>query len=132
MARAVLEGVALGYRSLADTLGLLPNDTTGSGAPPPLLPMVGGGAKSALWTKILADVMGCPILPLPDTDAVAARGCAAPALAALGLWGANGAPPEGFFPVSPSGKNGPGPALQPVPPPCSRDRSIDSVCGHGP
>uniref|UniRef100_A0A061QQB8 Glycerol kinase n=1 Tax=Tetraselmis sp. GSL018 TaxID=582737 RepID=A0A061QQB8_9CHLO len=87
LCRAVLEGVALGYRALAETLGLSQDG---------VLPMVGGGARSHLWTQIMADALGRPVLPLEDADAVAARGCAAEAFAWAGSWPGR-RPPREFF-----------------------------------
>ena len=72
MCRAVLEGVAYNYRTLSNSLGM---DTTGVIDEP--LPMVGGGARSKLWTSTIADVLRRPIAPTSDAASVAARGCAA-------------------------------------------------------
>ena len=64
------------------------------------LPMVGGGARSKLWTSTIADVLRRPIAPTSDAASVAARGCAAGAFRYLRLWeGADGdLPPDGYFP----------------------------------
>ena len=69
MARAVLEGVAFGYRSLADALGPVPYQSKGSddGSRQLMMlgramPLVGGGAKSELWTQASCNdgcVNGC-------------------------------------------------------------------------
>ena len=95
MCRAVLEGVAYNYRTLSNSLGM---DTTGVIDEP--LPMVGGGARSKLWTSTIADVLRRPIAPQSDAGSVAARGCAAGAFQYLRLWeGADGdLPPDGYFP----------------------------------
>ena len=95
MCRAVLEGVAYNYRTLSNSLGM---DTTGVIDEP--LPMVGGGARSKLWTSTIADVLRRPIAPKSDAGSVAARGCAAGAFQYLRLWeGADGdLPPDGYFP----------------------------------
>lgn len=82
-------------------------------SPSPLV-LVGGGARSRLWTQTLADVLGRPIKPVADSSTVAARGCAAGAFQYLGLWGveegsrdscgvsasrhAAAPPPAGYFP----------------------------------
>jgi xylulokinase len=50
-ARAVLEGVAYGFR---DLFGLL----DGFGAPANEIRAIGGGVKSALWRQIIADTVG--------------------------------------------------------------------------
>ena len=51
MARAVLEGCAFAMRDVVERL-------TELGVPARSLLLVGGGAKSALWTRIRADVTG--------------------------------------------------------------------------
>ncbi|MBS1677375.1 MAG: xylulokinase [Actinobacteria bacterium] len=55
MTRAVLEGVAF---SLRDGLAIM----AGLGVPDGPARAVGGGARSAVWTRILADVLGRPIV----------------------------------------------------------------------
>jgi xylulokinase len=55
MARAVLEGVAFNLRIILDAF-------RDQGAPIAALRLIGGGARSALWRQILADVFGLPIL----------------------------------------------------------------------
>ncbi|MFQ1020727.1 xylulokinase [Tardisphaera saccharovorans] len=54
MARAVLEGVAYGLR---DSFELM----TAMGVTPSEFRIMGGGSKSPLWRKIIADVFGRPI-----------------------------------------------------------------------
>ena len=108
--RAVLEGVAYNYRSLADAVAA-PNDEGPSALCP--MPFLGGGANSPLWTQIIADATRRPLAPLPDASTVAARGCAAGAFEFLGLWGpisvndhdfgeseggGRAKPPAGYFP----------------------------------
>lgn len=104
MCRAVLEGVAYNYRALADALET-PDERRSETISAPM-PFLGGGAKSPLWTQILADTTRRPLAPLPDASTVAARGCAAGAFERLGLWGPASAeeegvrakPPAGYFP----------------------------------
>lgn len=72
--RAVLEGVAFAFRQLLDTV---PN----TGAP---VPVTGGGARSVLWQRILADVLGRPVLRANISEEVAALGAAATAIRATG------------------------------------------------
>lgn len=75
---AVLEGVA---HALGHALG----DTPDTGRP---LPVAGGGAASAPWLRILADVTGRPILPLgagPDAEDAALAGAAIAAADGAGL-----------------------------------------------
>jgi len=55
MARAVLEGVAFNLKSILDAF-------LEQGAPIQAMRLIGGGARSALWRQILADVYGLPIL----------------------------------------------------------------------
>lgn len=62
-ARATLEGVAFHLRLILDAL-------REQGAVVGAMRLIGGGAKSALWRQILADVLGLPIL-LPALTAEA-------------------------------------------------------------
>jgi xylulokinase len=55
MARAVLEGVALNLKMILDAF-------LEQGAEIQAMRLIGGGARSALWRQILADVYGLPIL----------------------------------------------------------------------
>ena len=55
MARAVLEGVAFNLRIILDAFRQ-------QAAPIASLRLIGGGARSALWRQILADVFNLPIL----------------------------------------------------------------------
>jgi len=55
MARAVLEGVAFNLRIILDAF-------RDQGAPITALRLIGGGARSALWRQILADVFNLPVL----------------------------------------------------------------------
>ena len=68
LARAVLEGVAYGLR---DSLELL----RAHGVDASIGRISGGGAASALWTKIVASVLGVP-LERTECDAGAAFGAA--------------------------------------------------------
>ena len=112
MCRAVLEGVAYNYRALAESLDVeminqrrqsSSSSSSAAAAALPPLPLVGGGARSRLWTQTLADVLGRPIKPVADSSTVAARGCAAGAFQHLGLWGGSSGdlspPPAGYFPT---------------------------------
>lgn len=90
MVRAVMEGVAMGYRSLGDALGLA--------ADGPLL-LTGGGGKSAVWAQILADALGRPVQVMADPGNAGARGAAVIAGQALG-WYDSYLPAEDFFPVA--------------------------------
>jgi xylulokinase len=55
MARAVLEGVAFNLKMILDAF-------LEQGAAIQAMRLIGGGARSALWRQILADVYGLPIL----------------------------------------------------------------------
>jgi xylulokinase len=90
MSRAVLEGTALAYRALRESL-----DVVQSG---PLL-LVGGGAKSPLWAQILADVLAAPVHVAADPGNAAARGAALIAGQTLG-WFEGYMPAPDFFPVA--------------------------------
>ena len=57
MIRAVLEGVAFSQKECLDVfaqMGVCINDMT----------LCGGGSRSALWRRILADLYGCPVKTL--------------------------------------------------------------------
>lgn len=55
MVRAVMEGVAMNLRIILDAF-------LDQGAPIRALRVIGGGARSAVWRQILADVYGLPLL----------------------------------------------------------------------
>ncbi|MEK8145948.1 FGGY family carbohydrate kinase [Streptomyces sp. M10(2022)] len=63
VARAVVEGVTMAIR---DCLAA-------SAATPELLTLSGGGARSAYWTRLIADVVGLPVAIPADTE-TGARG----------------------------------------------------------
>jgi xylulokinase len=90
LARAVMEGTALAYRALRETLGVVQSG--------PLL-LVGGGAKSPVWAQILADVLGAPVHVAEDPGNAAARGAALIVGQTLG-WFEGYAPAPHFFPVA--------------------------------
>jgi len=52
--RAVLEGVAFALRHIAESLDTM-------GVPAHVLRLTGGGARSALWRQVLADVLAVPL-----------------------------------------------------------------------
>ena len=79
MTRAVLEGVAFGLR---DSLELV--KASGLGAIQQVRAS-GGGAKSALWRQILADVMGAELATVNTTEG-AAYGAALLAGVGAGAW----------------------------------------------
>lgn len=77
LARAVLEGVAFGMR---DSLEII----RGMDTPVNEIRVSGGGARSALWRQILADVCGAPITVI-NVDEGPAYGAAILAAVAAGL-----------------------------------------------
>lgn len=89
LVRAVMEGVCFAYRALLTAL------TEQVDA----LYVVGGGAQSAVWMQILADVIGCPVHVVDKPADAAARGAAIIAGRALG-WYSSFAPSGNFFPLS--------------------------------
>jgi xylulokinase len=77
MARAVLEGTAFALRDVVERLAAL-------GVPTDQLRLMGGGARSALWCQIKADVTGRPAEAVADGDA-SAVGAALLAAVAVGI-----------------------------------------------
>jgi xylulokinase len=74
MARATMEGVTLGLAyglHRMRTLGIAPTE----------IRLTGGGSKSAIWRQICADVFGCRVVTLAESEG-AALGSAIQALAA--------------------------------------------------
>jgi xylulokinase len=80
LARAVLEGVAL---SLSDCYQIL----AATGTVPDRLLMIGGGAKSLLWTRMIASALGRELLLTEVGEYGASLGAAR--LARLGVTGEN-------------------------------------------
>ncbi|WP_336206081.1 FGGY-family carbohydrate kinase [Nonomuraea sp. LPB2021202275-12-8] len=73
VARAILEGLTL----------VVQDCLSASGPPPHELRVCGGGAASALWLQLIADVTGLPVLRSADSE-VGARGAFLVGLAATG------------------------------------------------
>jgi xylulokinase len=80
MARAVLEGVALGLRQILDVLRGQAEGITA-------LRLIGGGGKSRLWQQILADVFQLPIHLLELKGEATSWGAAVAAGVAVGQYG---------------------------------------------
>ncbi|HEY7032024.1 MAG TPA: xylulokinase [Thermomicrobiales bacterium] len=78
LTRAVMEGATL---ALYDAYGVLGDN----GAAPRRTVLAGGGARSAVWRQIVADVFGVPIRPLADVDG-SALGAALLAGVGIGLF----------------------------------------------
>jgi xylulokinase len=70
--RSVLEGVAFGFRAVADSLGVAAVDVR----------IVGGQARANVWNQIKADVLGVPVLVPSVVDAAVTGGAI---VAALGI-----------------------------------------------
>ena len=79
MTRAVLEGIAFGLR---DSLELMKGAGLGEINQ---VRVTGGGARSALWRSILADVMDCEMVTVNTTEG-AAYGAALLAAVGAGAW----------------------------------------------
>ncbi len=79
--RAVLEGVALSMRSIREAIQS--KSARGSA-----LILAGGGAGSALWSQIFADVFGCDVFTIEDEEDVGSKGSAIIAGKSLG-WFSN-------------------------------------------
>jgi len=79
MTRAVLEGSAFALRDILEAM-------RNAGLQPSRLTMVGGGAKSALWRQIKADVTGLPVR-VPVSLETTATGAAILAAVGAGLYG---------------------------------------------
>ncbi len=102
--RAVLEAVAFMLRRNVELLGR-------AGATADEIRSHGGGARSALWNQIKADVCGLPVVTLEGEDA-AVRGDAMTAGVAVGVYPDLGAARAAL--VAPRGRFEPNPALRGV------------------
>jgi len=80
LTRAVMEGVAY---SLRDVFGLIQQSEAGKQIKQ--VRVSGGGAKSALWRQIFADVLGVPLVTVTETEG-AAYGAALLVGLSAGLW----------------------------------------------
>ncbi|GHF43939.1 xylulokinase [Deinococcus metalli] len=78
LARAVLEGVAYALKATSGTLGVVRPSLGG------VVPVLGGGARSAVWCQILADVLDAPVTVPPDAALLPVLGSAYSAFAFLG------------------------------------------------
>lgn len=77
LARAVLEGVAYSLRLGQELLAPRAGDLSFIG-------LVGGGARSALWSEIVASILGRSLAIVEDADFVAALGAARVSMIAMG------------------------------------------------
>lgn len=93
MVRAVLEGVAFGFRSIAEAIWPEYKAT-----PIQELFIAGGGSRSSLWCQIISDVLNCTVHRTAAPEDVAARG--AFILAGKGLgWYESYVPSPEMFPI---------------------------------
>ncbi len=92
LARAVLEGVAFSLLHAFRALG-------GSGAHAHEVTLVGGGAGSELWCRIIASVFECPVAVPEKPEDAGLRGAAILAGRALG-WFSSWDPGPGFIRIS--------------------------------
>ena len=76
MTRAVLEGVAYAFRDARDALAAAGTTLTQAD-------LIGGGAQSALWSQILADVLEMPLCQVEGSQHGCALGAARLARAAM-------------------------------------------------
>ena len=79
LVRAVLEGVAYNLRAILEAL-------TGQGVPIASLRAIGGGAQSALWSTIMADVFQLPVHVLAIQEEATSMGAAVAGGIGVGLW----------------------------------------------
>jgi xylulokinase len=77
-ARAIMEGSAYAVRDITDRFAAM-------GVPSRELRVMGGGARSALWNQIKADVTGLPVC-VPQTTETTALGAAMLALVGVGAF----------------------------------------------
>lgn len=77
-ARAIMEGTAYAVRDITDRFSAM-------GVPSREMRVMGGGARSALWNQIKADVTGLTV-SVPQTSETTALGAAILALAGIGAY----------------------------------------------
>lgn len=111
LVRAVMEGVAFALRDCLDILREL-------GAAPERIIATGGGARSAAWRQILADVFAAPIATA-SVEEPAARGAAL--LAAIGTGVLDGFPDAARLAPSP------GDPTEPIPRNIERYRGLHTL-----
>jgi xylulokinase len=78
LARAVVEGVTMTMRQILDIFGDV-------GVPASRIRLGGGGAKTAFWRQLQADMYGTPV-ELPNTEEGPAYGAALMAGVGAGVW----------------------------------------------
>ena len=80
MTRAMLEGVSFNLRLILDAL-------ESQGAPIPSIRLIGGGAQSAVWRQMLADVFARPVQILDLITEATSWGAAVAGGVGIGLYG---------------------------------------------
>lgn len=78
LVRAVLEGVSFGMAEIVDLV-------RGLGVPVERMRLGGGGARSAIWRRMMAEVCGCAV-EVPNTEEGPALGAALMAGVGAGVW----------------------------------------------
>jgi xylulokinase len=79
MLRAVLEGITLNLRVILEAF-------TAQGAAIESLRVIGGGARSAVWNRIMADVFGVPVQRLAVLEEATSLGAALAGGIGVGIW----------------------------------------------
>jgi xylulokinase len=79
MLRAVLEGVTLNLRVILEAFQR-------QGAAIEALRLIGGGAQSAVWNQIMADIFGVPVLRLSLSAEATSMGAAVAGGVGVGIW----------------------------------------------
>jgi xylulokinase len=77
--RAVLEGITFNLRVILEAF-------LNQGAQIPALRLIGGGARSAVWNQIMADIFGIPVQRLSVSDEATSMGAALSGGVGIGLW----------------------------------------------
>jgi xylulokinase len=79
MLRAVLEGITYNLRVILDAFQR-------QGAAIAELRVIGGGARGAVWNRIMADVFGLPVARLALLEEATSMGAAVAGGVGVGLW----------------------------------------------
>ncbi|WP_052890123.1 xylulokinase [Thermogemmatispora carboxidivorans] len=77
--RAVLEGITFNLRVILEAF-------TRQGAQSEAMRVIGGGARSAVWNQIMADVFGIPVLRLTQLEGATSMGAAIAGGVGVGIW----------------------------------------------
>jgi xylulokinase len=77
--RAVLEGITFNLRIILEAF-------MQQGAVVEALRVIGGGARSAVWNQIMADIFGLPVLRMSPLEEATSMGAAVAGGVGIGLW----------------------------------------------